>query len=633
MVQPGWSGRIIDGRYAVDSVIGSGGMGLVLKAHHKFTGADVAVKVLKNDLALDPQIQMRFLAEARAPNAIGHPGIVNVIDAGKAPDGLLYLVMELLQGRPLRVAMARAELTATDARRILLELLDALEAAHARGFVHRDLKPENVFLSGAQQQVKLLDFGIAKVLDVGLARGRTATNAQLGTPAYMAPEQFRDPSGVDARADLWAIGIMAYEMLAGRLPFRADTTQAMLIAIATQNFDPITMYLPSCPPAIVQFFDRALARDRAQRFATAVDMAMALGALPLGNAPPRQQGSSTGYAETARPPTGPTPQLGMQTPAPHRPPTGSTPHLGIPGTPVPNADATALIPQGASTRAWLIGLGLATAISIAVVIIAVMATRKTTPTAPDDRGPTIVSQPQTAVTDASVDAMAPPDASSAVAKSLRETAISVGFLDPNKKPKPPRDAGVGAAPSDGGTQVRTARQDAGTATVGPRDPYADTETNTPNHPPKDPPKNPPKDPPPRAVFTFEDQCRVGCAAAIKQCGNVARSCVTDCLARPKLRDCLMLPLGSCNEVAICGTRAVCGGAALQGSKTCAETARCQLTSCAPGDSACGCRCAAQMSWQHAQALAALDACTSNCGFNAECVAKNCSFHVNTCTKQ
>ena len=294
MVQPGWTGRIIDGRYAVESVIGAGGMGLVLKAHHKFTGAEVAVKVLKSDLALDPEIQMRFLAEARAPNTIGHPGIVNVIDAGKAPDGLLYLVMELLVGRPLRVAMARGELTAPDARRVLLELLDALNAAHARGFVHRDLKPENVFLSGPAQQVKLLDFGIAKVLDAGIARVRTATNAQLGTPAYMAPEQFHDPSGVDARADLWAVGIMAYEMLAGRLPFRADTIQAMLIAIATQNFDPITMHLPSCPPAISQFFDRALARDRAQRFATAVDMAMALGALPLGNAPapqPRQRGS------------------------------------------------------------------------------------------------------------------------------------------------------------------------------------------------------------------------------------------------------------------------------------------------------------------------------------------------------
>ncbi len=128
MANPGWAGRIIDGRYVVESVIGAGGMGLVLKARHKFTGADVALKVLKPELELDTEVQMRFLAEARAPNAIGHPGIVAVVDAGKAPDGLLYLVMELLLGKPLRIPLARGELGAPDMRRILLELLEVLPA-------------------------------------------------------------------------------------------------------------------------------------------------------------------------------------------------------------------------------------------------------------------------------------------------------------------------------------------------------------------------------------------------------------------------------------------------------------------------------------------------------------------------
>ncbi|MBL0217000.1 MAG: serine/threonine protein kinase [Myxococcales bacterium] len=306
MVQAGWPGRIIDGRYAVESVIGAGGMGLVLKAHHKFTGAEVALKVLKPELELDPEIQMRFLDEARAPNAIGHPGIVSVLDAGKAPDGLLYLVMELLVGRQLRIPMARGELRPGDVRRIMIELFDVLGAAHSRGFVHRDLKPENVFLAGPSASVKLLDFGIAKVLDGGLSRARTAAGATLGTPAYMAPEQFHDPSGVDARADLWAAGVMTFEMLAGRLPFRADTTEAMLIAIATREPDPIRVHVPNAPPALEAFFARALCRDRAGRFATAIEMAQAFAALPLGTAvsptPPPELHRCRSPCTRARPP-------------------------------------------------------------------------------------------------------------------------------------------------------------------------------------------------------------------------------------------------------------------------------------------------------------------------------------------
>ncbi|MBA3463599.1 MAG: serine/threonine protein kinase, partial [Deltaproteobacteria bacterium] len=283
MSQPGWSGRIIDGRYVVESVIGEGGMGYVLKARHQFTGVEVALKVLKPELELDTEIQMRFLAEARAPNAIGHPGIVSVIDAGKAPDGALYLVMELLKGKPLRIPLARGELTVPDMRRILLELLEVLGVAHTRGFVHRDLKPENVFLIAPAQQVKLLDFGIAKVLDAGIARVKTHSGATLGTPAYMAPEQLSDPSGVDPRADLWAVGVMAYEMLAGRLPFRADNAQAMLLAVATQEPDPITAYVRNAPPAIEAFFRRALSRDKTGRFASTAEMAQALAALPLAS--------------------------------------------------------------------------------------------------------------------------------------------------------------------------------------------------------------------------------------------------------------------------------------------------------------------------------------------------------------
>ena len=134
-------GRIVDGRYVVEAELGSGGMGVVLRVRHRFTGALHALKMLRPDFALDAEAQTRFLAEARAATAIGHHGIVSVLDAGKTPEGELYLVMELLQGQPLRNAMVRTGITAPELRRIGLELLDALGAAHARGFVHRAGEP------------------------------------------------------------------------------------------------------------------------------------------------------------------------------------------------------------------------------------------------------------------------------------------------------------------------------------------------------------------------------------------------------------------------------------------------------------------------------------------------------------
>ena len=289
-----WVGRIIDGRYVVESILGSGGMGVVLRTSHKFTGAKVAVKMLHAELQIDEQLQARFLAEARAPNAIGHPGIVEVLDAGRTTEGELYLAMELLAGQPMRLAVSRG-LGAPTIRRISLELLDALAAAHARGFVHRDLKPENVFLAEPSGVVKLLDFGIAKVLagDLG-ASPKTAAGVVLGTLAYMAPEQLADARNVDARADLWAIGVMLYEMLAGRLPYRATTVEQMFVKLATEEPDPIRTWLPNVAPPIEAFFARALAREPRARFGSAVEMAAALADLPL---------VSPGLPPTVTPPT------------------------------------------------------------------------------------------------------------------------------------------------------------------------------------------------------------------------------------------------------------------------------------------------------------------------------------------
>ncbi|HSN25593.1 MAG TPA: protein kinase, partial [Kofleriaceae bacterium] len=137
-----WVGRVIDGRYVVDGVVGAGGMGVVLSARHKFTGARVALKMVRKDLGLDPEISARFLAEARVPATIDHRGVVKTLDAGQTPDGELYLVMELLAGRSLRAEMQAAPPGLAQIRKIGMELLDVLAAAHARGVIHRDIKPE-----------------------------------------------------------------------------------------------------------------------------------------------------------------------------------------------------------------------------------------------------------------------------------------------------------------------------------------------------------------------------------------------------------------------------------------------------------------------------------------------------------
>jgi serine/threonine protein kinase len=177
------AGRVIDGRYVVEAEIGAGGMGVVLRARHQFTGAFHAVKMLRPDYALDAETRQRFLAEARAPNAIGHRGIVQITDANTTPEGELYLVMELLDGLPLRAALQHRTFSPDQIRRIVAELCDALAAAHARGFVHRDLKPENVFLCAPNDAVKILDFGIAKVLQAGVSTARTAAGVMMGTLA------------------------------------------------------------------------------------------------------------------------------------------------------------------------------------------------------------------------------------------------------------------------------------------------------------------------------------------------------------------------------------------------------------------------------------------------------------------
>jgi tRNA A-37 threonylcarbamoyl transferase component Bud32 len=214
------------GAYVLKKELASGGGGTVYEALHKILGRRVAVKVLRRQLAASPQMVARFVQEARAVNMIKHPNIVDVVDFGELPDGRPFHVMELLEGIDLRTILnERGRFPPAEVLEILEPVCSALQAAHDQGIVHRDLKASNIFITtvGEKRAVKLLDFGIAKLLhpDAGEG-GLTVVGTRLGTSYTMAPEQIRGDS-VDARTDIYALGVVLYHLLTGRYPFRAET--------------------------------------------------------------------------------------------------------------------------------------------------------------------------------------------------------------------------------------------------------------------------------------------------------------------------------------------------------------------------------------------------------------------------
>jgi serine/threonine-protein kinase len=222
-------GRVIDGRYRVEAQIGEGGMGVVYLASHTVLGKKLALKVLRGEMAKDEDTVKRFMQEAQAATAIGQQNIVDISDFGQLPDGTTYFVMEHLAGQALtKLIKQGGSIPMVDAIRIVRQIASALGAAHQVGVVHRDLKPDNIMLinrGGNPYFVKVLDFGIAKV--GGAASKLTKTGMVFGTPHYMAPEQAAGQA-VDQRTDVYALGVIMYEMFTGKVPFDADTFMAIL---------------------------------------------------------------------------------------------------------------------------------------------------------------------------------------------------------------------------------------------------------------------------------------------------------------------------------------------------------------------------------------------------------------------
>jgi serine/threonine protein kinase len=264
-------GTVVAGRYFVKKLLGSGGMGAVYEAEHVQLKKRVALKVLHGHMSIKPEVQARFEREAVAAGRINHPGVAAATDFGRLPDGAFYLVLEYVNGSSLAdVLLETPVLPADRAFRITAQICAALVAAHGQGIVHRDLKPDNVMLSGFGDEdfVKVLDFGIAKMQSEEPAEGQarlTRVGLVFGTPEYMSPEQARGAL-VDHRTDLYALGMIAYEMLAGRSAFRADDLMAILTA---QMADPPPPLPGTVPPPFAIVILSLLEKDPAKRPQTA----------------------------------------------------------------------------------------------------------------------------------------------------------------------------------------------------------------------------------------------------------------------------------------------------------------------------------------------------------------------------
>jgi serine/threonine-protein kinase len=267
-------------RWTLVEKIDEGAMGEIFRATHAVLGHAVAVKVLIPTVSRDKAAIDRFLREARIAARLQHKNVVRVEDFGVAADGRPFLVMELLQGESLARRLARTpRVTHGEALDIVRQIAAALDAAHAAGIIHRDLKPENVFLARGDGgvTVKVLDFGVAKFTDV-LANGAraTASNTLIGTPRYMSPEQARSLRELDGRSDLWALGMIAYEMLTDAHPFDGEAIAELLVAILTHRIAPPTSVRPELPAALDAWAEVALARSRYERFPTGLALANAL---------------------------------------------------------------------------------------------------------------------------------------------------------------------------------------------------------------------------------------------------------------------------------------------------------------------------------------------------------------------
>ncbi|MFI5234170.1 MAG: serine/threonine-protein kinase [Gemmatimonadales bacterium] len=289
--------KALGATYTVEGEIGRGGMGVVYRARDERLQRRVAIKVLPPELAFQDDIRARFMREAQTAARLSHPNIVPIHDVG-ASDDITYFTMGYVDGESLGGRIKRrGQLPVEDVRRIMKETADALSAAHAMSVIHRDIKPDNILLDGTRARVMVTDFGIAKALSGGTGATLTSAGVAIGTPSYMSPEQAAGEKEIDGRSDLYSLGIVAYQMLTGELPFTAPTVAGILMKQITEPAPMVTDIRPDVPEDLALAVARCLEKDPENRWPTADALRRSLESRVTGNYRP----TGTGFHATARP--------------------------------------------------------------------------------------------------------------------------------------------------------------------------------------------------------------------------------------------------------------------------------------------------------------------------------------------
>jgi serine/threonine-protein kinase len=389
-------GHVIGGRWTLEKLLGVGGMAAVYAATDGH-GGRAALKILHPEMSRRADIRQRFAQEGTAASRVGHPGVVQVLGHGEDPDGTAYLVLELLEGEPLTAVVRRDQgLSLPRLLDVLDQVLDVLAAAHARGIVHRDLKPDNLFVA-TDGRVRVLDFGIARVLDDVPGAYKTRTGITLGTVPYMSPEQaLGKRAQVDGRSDLFSLGAMTFRILAGRNVHEGETDAEMLVSMASKPAPPLATVAPGVPPALASIVDLSLAFSKESRYPDARTMQEDVRAVARGEAPP--------YATRIR----------------SARETATRTDLPAPVIAVPAASRAVTVPEPTVTTA--------PAMRVAAASPAVTVPRPTATTAPAMRvaaASRAVTVPEPTATTAPAIALAAPSQAVTVPEATAETALDL----------------------------------------------------------------------------------------------------------------------------------------------------------------------------------------------------------------
>lgn len=279
-------GDLIAGKYTVEGVLGQGGMGAVFEVCHRLTGKHFAVKWLLPALTGHTDAVRRFMREAQVAGRVDHPNVVEVYDVGQDGNSF-YMVMELLQGEPLSRRLDRVRRLGLDeACRVLLPVMHGLHVAHGAGVIHRDLKPDNIYLCRTPLETevpKVLDFGISKMSSLAgeVSAGVTKFGLVIGTPQYMSPEQLHGQA-IDLRTDIYALGVILYEMLGGQVPYPGASFADLVLSVANEDPTPLGQLAPGLPPRLLELVDRAMSRNPDHRYSSVEEMGHALAAISGG---------------------------------------------------------------------------------------------------------------------------------------------------------------------------------------------------------------------------------------------------------------------------------------------------------------------------------------------------------------